>query len=406
MNRMEFTVPTLLLTGTMPGDSGVGDIYLKSLLDYLGNPNVALAHVSESTQKDLQPRIDGMVYRGFRSAYRRWRETPRWCGVLLEAAKEVFVQCTDEARIATEIIAFAQSRKVQFVWAVLDTPPMFRIASRVSQALNVPLITTIWDPPSGVSRLHVRNTLVRMLDRRAFEKTMAHASGAAVISKRMADEYASQFGVPVSVVRYGLAPDAVRSMHPCQPVTDEFRIAFCGSVYAEEEWAALFGALDSIRWSSQGVPVRLIVAARELPRLKLNGPANVTLLGWRSTEEVEALLRTCHAGYLPYWFAADYSESVRLCFATKLSSYLAADLPVLYHGPQDSAVADFIVRYQVGACCHTLNSANIVHSIADLQGDERRSMFTDGIRCAVQEELNADVFVSRFQELLLKASIV
>jgi hypothetical protein len=400
MPEIQFFTPILLLSGTMPGDNGVGDIYLSSLLDHLRNPNVHIAHVSERNHYNLRPDINGRVYCGFRSAYSRFRHLPRWCGVLLETAKELLIQFTDENRVAREITEFAQLQNVEFVWAVLDSPPMFRIARKVATELKVPLVVTVWDPPSGVSRLYVRNTLVRFLDRQGFVKTMAIASGAAVISDRMADEYAAKFRIPVAIVRYGLSPCHAQSVNACLPVADEIRIAFCGSVYAAEEWAALLAALDSFDWKCNGVPVRLLVATRELPRIKVTGPANITLLGWRSSADVEALLQTCHVGYLPYWFSQEYSESVRLCFATKLSNYLAAGLPVLYHGPRSSAVADFVDRYQLGVCCGSLDRTGIMHAIAALTDTEERLKFSVGIRLAVQQELNSDVFLSRFCSLL------
>ena len=124
-------------------------------------------------------------------------------------------------------------------------------------------------------------------------------------------------------------------------------------------------------------------------------------------EEVIDRMCGCDFAYLPYWFHPAYAESVRLCFPTKLTTYLTAGCPMFYHGPENAAVVDFFDRFRIGRCCHTLSVPQIAEQLETMALDENgRLKMKSQIRLAVDEELNLQVFHRRFHELIFGEQLV
>jgi glycosyltransferase involved in cell wall biosynthesis len=289
------------------------------------------------------------------------------------------------------------------IWAVLNSPLLFRLASRIGAHLDVPMLGTIWDPPEGIGLHFGLDRLSRRLSRRHFANALRRCTRVSVISERMQAEYRALHGIESIVLRHGIAPREQHRIDAAESSLDgELRIGFCGSLYAHSEWHALLKGLDQLGWQSNGRKIRLIVAGKNVPRVFASSPAQFEFLGWRPMDEVVERLSACHFNYLPYWFHPAYTESVRLCFPTKLTAYLTAGRPVLYHGPRDAAVVDFFSRFPVAECCHSLEAGSVADSIRRLANlpDEAYASMIEAGRRAVQEELNLDVFLARFCELM------
>jgi glycosyltransferase involved in cell wall biosynthesis len=172
-----------------------------------------------------------------------------------------------------------------------------------------------------------------------------------------------------------------------------------GSIYARKEFLALLDALDVLGWTVSGrrVRVRLLASAFQIERRRA---ANIEFLGYRTEAEAMPLLAEADVGYLPYWFDPYFSLSVRYCFPSKLSSYLAAGLPVLFHGPSDSSVARFFKDYPVGLCCHEPGPDAVAGVIRAFAGKAAGEEFIRERRRALEEQFDMDVFVRRSAELL------
>jgi hypothetical protein len=300
--------------------------------------------------------------------------------------------------VIQDFVRFGRQHRVDKVWAVLNSPLLFRIAPRVAEALNVPLVVMIWDPPEGVGLLFGLDALSRALATKHFGAAMARAERCAVISERMDVEYRVRYGTDNVLVRHGIASSEARRTR--ERDESELRIGFCGTLYAEREWQALLTALEQLEWMAEGKPIRLIVAGPRIPPLTSRTPARIDYLGWRNLSDTLDLLAGCHFAYFPYWLDSTYAQSARLCFASKLTTYLTAGLPVLYHGPRDAAVVEFLTRFPAAECCHSVDPAAVARAILALAASERRERLATAARLAVSEELNVTIFRRRFHQLI------
>ena len=114
-----------------------------------------------------------------------------------------------------------------------------------------------------------------------------------------------------------------------------------------------------------------------------------------------ALLAQCDILYCPYWFSAEFQEEARLSFPSKLTTYLAAGRPVLFHGPAYSSPAVFLERERAGICCTSSEPSAVVGALTTIATNgELRATLTKNGRLAWQERLSVRAQRAEFARFL------
>lgn len=393
----------LLLTGTVPSGREVGGILLRELVAALppGRLCCAVLHGRLDGETLADPDAPGFPVLS--------RPLPFVAGADWRAGRPERV-CTHlrfrcarhfgERRLLREVVAFGREQRVELVWAALTRPPLYRLAPLVAQGLGVPLVTSVWDPPDSVC-LNLRyDRLATRAAWRDFDRALAASLRCGVISENMAAEYTRRYGLPAVVVRLGVPPQLRRPVGTRLHHQDRVTIGFAGAVYALREWQTLLAALDEADWQIAGRKVVLRVLARsvagELPR-----GGHVEWLGWRPVDQTVRLLSECDLNYLPYWFDRRRHNAVRLCFPTKLTTYLATGRPVLYHGPAEASPVAFFERFPLAFRCHRLQSSELRATLCEAVSDPQAyAAAAAAINAAIDEELNETQCRARLAELL------
>jgi glycosyltransferase involved in cell wall biosynthesis len=216
----------------------------------------------------------------------------------------------------------------------------------------------------------------------------------------MREEYRRRYGRDSVVLIHGAHPSlrhppATALRHP-----GELVIGVAGNLYSATEWYALLRALDTVNWTVADRRVRIRVMGPDLV-LYRQRKINIEFLGWRPMREALDLLAETDLAYLPYFFDERFRLTVKLCFPTKLTAYLASGLPVLFHGPEDSAPVRFFGRYPIGICCHTLESQGIVQCLRRFVEDP--VFYSQAVQAgtrALDEELDLRIFLERFAAMI------
>jgi len=294
----------------------------------------------------------------------------------------------------------AQNFNVDMIWAPLILPTLIYMAKRLADDLRLPLITSVMDPPERPAFDKRIDSLSTHTMQRIFVETLQRSERCSVASWAMKEEYETRYGVNSVVLIHGVHPNLI---HP--PATqlagkETLVIGFAGLMYAHNEWKALLEALSSVDWRIDKRKIIVRVLSEWVP-IQAKGRLHIELLGWRSLKETIDIMSSVDIAYVPYWFDKAMSSSVRLCFPNKLSAYLAAGRPVLYHGPEDASPAQFIKKYGVGTCCHSCRKSDIIKSLTHFVS--HTDLYAQAARqahLAVEQELNLRVFLRRFAELL------
>jgi glycosyltransferase involved in cell wall biosynthesis len=320
-----------------------------------------------------------------------------WLTVFL---RQIWVRLFRVPRLCRAAAAFARLQRVEILWVVLNSPTLVHMASRLARDLGIPLVVTVQDPPERWAEESRFDWLSRWILLRRFAEAIHMAERLGTASENMRDEYRRRYGKDSEVLIHGAHPSlrhlpAAVLRHP-----GELVIGVAGNLYSATEWYALLRALDSVNWIISDRRVRIRVLGPDLV-LYRQRCANIEFLGWRPMPEAVALLAETDLAYLPYFFDERFRLTVKLCFPNKLTAYLAAGLPVLFHGPEDSSPARFFGQYPIGACCHTLAPEEIMKCLRRFVDDPvfyRQSAEAGGR--ALDEELNVDVFLRRFAAMV------
>ncbi len=396
------TVPrVLLLTGTPPGYPQSAGVFLQDLC--LSYPRdkifcfavilpIALPFMEDlkwlPTAYTVRPRQRGIAQFG--------ANIDNMSGFLLRR----YAKLIHEPSLVNRIVQFGKQHNIEMVWAVLNAPILINITGRVATGLGARLVNTIWDPPEFRSKELSFSRFEHNSFMREFANVLLMSERCGVASEAMAEEYKKRYGVESVVLIHGVHPNLMKPAAKELSSDSQFTIGFIGAWYAKNEWLALLSALSSVNWRIEGRNVIVRVLSTDLSVRGYDG-IHIEYLGWRSVEETVDLLSQVDIAYLPYWFDETYSLSVRLCFPNKLSTYLAAGRPVLFHGPEDSSVARFLRRFPAGLCCHSLESTEIIDSLRKFIVDkEFYASATHAGQAAREQELNLRVFRQRFASLI------
>jgi len=282
---------------------------------------------------------------------------------------------TSKARIrslARSAISFGKEFGPDLLWCILEGQTLIRLALPVAKGLNIPLHTQVWDPPGWWFREHKIDFITAGRIKRHYEKALRSSACVAAASWAMAEQYGKDYGVRAVPVVPGLGVGLARPVGTEVHARPEFLIGVAGQLYASAEWKSLISALDAVQWSLAGRKVRIRLLGRDFA-VTTHKQACIEFLGWHSQEETIRLLSEADVLYCPYWFDPVFETEARLCFPSKLITYLASGRPVLFHGPSYASPSRFLKENDAAVFCHTLAPDGVIDRLQSLFSD--RSLY-------------------------------
>jgi len=389
----------LLLSGTAPGDNGVGAIILRDLCRMLPKESLCAFLIAPAAMTIRSgEELSWLPFQTARDC--DWKLSGSRMGRLLKWPINAIRNRRQVRKLVGEAASFARLHKVELIWAVLDSPTTIAIARKVAKELGIPYVAMIWDdihhnlPYFGVYRLSQLGLL------REWEQTLRHASRCAVIGETMKAEYDREYGTDAIILRHGVSPDLIRRPAPIPSVGGPIRIGFIGSVTAGTAFQAFIRALDMNGWRLCGREVHLKLAGHRFD-LRCHHAANIEYLGWRSLQESIAMLSESDINYLPQPFEHQLQSMSQLSFPTKLTSYLAAGRPVLLHCPETASLFRFFQEHPFGAWMGSLEPTEIVAKLEQLLTDQQA--YSDCVRAgrvALEQEFSSTRFHESFAKFM------
>lgn len=302
-------------------------------------------------------------------------------------------------RIVDEAVSLGKAHGVDRVWAILHEPAVVLSARQLAHRLGVPLYTTVWDPQEYVLRSRGGDRVSLSSVMNEFGAALAESKACTVMSEAMAEEYRQRYGARCVILRLGIPAERIRQPLKAPQTPGIFRLIFAGHMYCEQEWLALLRALEHCDYRVGGREIQLVVVGGTAS-LRSSRPCRIEFLGRRTASETLELVAAADGGYLPYWFDEEHAYPARLSFPTKLSTYLGAGIPVLYHGPYRSSVTEFLSRYNVGVAWTSADPSGMTSAMERLCDDTTYSVYADAISSAVSHEFTSDVMLQRYEEFM------
>ena len=196
---------------------------------------------------------------------------------------------------------------------------------------------------------------------RRLAEVWREADARLVISEAMGREYCRRFGDrPWEMVTDGLktVPDA-----PKRRPKKRLRVYFAGAVHLSYHgnFHALADALS--RFAAERPDWNVSLTVRGYPP-EMRATIPITTLPWGTEQDMARDMEDADLLYLPLPFGQEDASFVRFSLSTKMVTYLGSGLPILYHGPEESAARQMLAERGAALCLPTLDAGEMAQELA------------------------------------------
>lgn len=362
--------------------SFVQDNQLVMLNEWNGFQNIIDAHPPESP-------LDLFKVKG------RWLFT--W---LLSFVLYFFNRLIACSRATKRIQSIVIKSKIERVLVVLNSPFMINLASELIKKGHS-VYAIVWDPPESlITGLFLPKIIARFL-LMDFRSVIKNSVMLGTASYGMRSEYCAKYNKDSVVLIHSLPVNLFEKPKKALVSMKGLSIGFAGNLYATKEWEALIKALNTVDWSIADHKVKIEVLGNGLTIYQTNPNMQITFWGWRDLKETIRLMSKVDIGYLPYWSDDNHTPITTLTFPNKISVYLAAGIPILYHGHSLGSPAQFLSKYPVGLGCYSLDPNEIIKNLEAFVLN--RNFFIESakfIQKARLDEFNLDKFQFQFNKFM------
>jgi hypothetical protein len=176
----------------------------------------------------------------------------------------------------------------------------------------------------------------------ALREAWQNAAARFVICRPLGEEYCRRYGEQ----DYLLITDGVERIAdaPRHRVGRDLQIYFMGLFHLDYEpnLKVLLAAVARLQHEGTGKLSVVLRCGGVRPRLIKSYENFVRILPFASEAEVQSDMERADLLYLPLPFGKKYELFVRYSLSTKMVTYVASGIPILYHGPPDAAVHNLL----------------------------------------------------------------
>ncbi|WP_440885586.1 hypothetical protein [Vibrio campbellii] len=347
----------LILTSTVPGSGGVGDIYIKNIISGFEASKFMRVSIIKGVKKDFSCSWEGMqsnVINIKKSHY------PIVSSYLFNKFSK-----NDINELSKKLINYIDELEVDKIWVTLSSPEVITLISEVARVRKIKIYSTIWDVPEYLLQNNNFDPILKRKIKATFNEVLECSEKISVIDEGMKSYLAPELQKKSIIIRNGVTFPQDYSLNEKRKEQDVIKIAFAGSIYAKKEWNALIRSLISCNFTINNKRVEVVCIGR-LPRFGIVKDRRIEFLPFMPNDEVLKVLSQCDIGYVPYWFSNRKRLIVTTSFPGKVSSYISVGLKILFHGPEISSVNDFLLNTNVGVSCVRTDKNNILTSISEV----------------------------------------
>lgn len=397
-------VPKLLvLSASLPGTGHGGGVIQDALLQDYPRDRYMCASLNPPPWQ-VRPEQNPASLTGVPLLAAPLTPEPRWRGTrfYLPVVRALSFFFVSPWRVR-QLVAFGRRHGAELVWAEFQGETLL-LAARVAAGLRVPLVGTIWDDPEGWLADGNYDPLSRRLLLVRFREAMRVARRVSVVSSAMQEAYHQEYGLQSLILRYGHDPEDCGPYPPRRYPREDITVGFAGSVYGEDAWRGFLEAVARLNAGGSWPPVKIKIFGSDAFPYRHEG-VEVACQGWLPMQELLRRLAEVDFCYLPYWFMPSRRRHAEFSFPTKLTTYLAAGRPILYHGPEYAEASRIVRTWGLGLRVHSLAGEEIDAAVTRLARD--RDLQEDCQQAAAKAcrlEFNSTVMKRNFAGLIGIAS--
>jgi hypothetical protein len=373
----------LLITDVLPTNKHTAGVVLQQFFAQIPLNYELLTYCLHSDalpSYEVSTRITGKM-RWTRKPAERWFG-PRLLKVLFEKISE-----SEAKLISKDIFEQISRNKPDLIFLVLQGQTMFRIGIALHK-YGIKFSTFNWDPLSWW--LHHNKSPKRNLQLLHEIHTALNSSGIHILPNPSFANYLKlEFN---NFVVFNLAHEKMGKNHKDEAKL--LRVCFSGQPYAAREIEFFIKTLDSLDWTIGDFNVELHVFGNSV----LGISPHIFHHGWKDPTKLIGYLSFFDCALLPYPSEIAFKEVSKFSFPSKLSTYIAANLPVIYLGPETNP---FSMKQKKSIQLVNMNDREgLISSLKNLK--YRRDAFSQNIEELFESEFSLTAqksVVDKFFEL-------
>jgi glycosyltransferase involved in cell wall biosynthesis len=216
------------------------------------------------------------------------------------------------------------------------------------------------------------------------------ASARFVISEALGREYCERYGAR----DYHVVTDGLTDVTPPRVDSDEseLRIYFMGLFHMayERNLRALLDGVEIFQRQHPSIAVRLTCRCEHIRSQVTDGAIAVTILPFANEAQVRRDMESADLLYMPIPFGAAHEKFARYSLSTKMVTYAGSGVPILYHGPANSAAYDLLSRNNAAVLLTSLAPDEIAQALAGLTSQIRTKIASNALALAEREFMLVD----------------
>ena len=273
----------------------------------------------------------------------------------------------------------------------------FHLAWRAARERGCRVVMSVHDD------IHYTLAKTHPLRKEALEKmgeVWRDADHVFAISQELGDAYASRYGDrPYEIITDGL--DKINDA-PTPIVPSRLNVYYMGTFHYtyRDNLRALTRALSAIQREQPDLKISLTLRCDSLEKgIDSAFPARV--LPFASQETVVDDMAHADLLYLPLPFGPAHEEFIRYSMSTKMVSYLASGVPILFHGPKDAAAGRLLERHHAALTSFSLDESALVGLLKSINDSQTRNAMVENALMLARTSFPLEVLRQRFLKGLL-----
>jgi glycosyltransferase involved in cell wall biosynthesis len=224
----------------------------------------------------------------------------------------------------------------------------------------------------------------------AMREAWCNASARFVISEALGREYCERYGAR----DYHVVTDGLSDLTPARVDTDssELRIYFMGLFHMayERNLRALLEGVGIFERQHPSISVRLTCRCEYIRPQVVAGAKAVTVLPFANEAQVRRDMESADLLYMPIPFGAAHEKFARYSLSTKMVTYAGSGVPILYHGPANSAAYNLLGGNNAAVLLTSLAPDEIAQTLAGLTGQARADIAVNALALAERQFMFVD----------------
>lgn len=279
-----------------------------------------------------------------------------------------------------DLIKLIDDNNIKSIWFFANSLEAIIIGQKLINSIkpyNINYNVFVWDSIEYIIQSRKISKKNKTKINSYYLEILDNADNIACISKGMQENLIKMLNYtqPQQIDKFSILPFPITSFkRNIDYETNKLfiNIVFVGSTYCWKEWNAFIRSLDKKKWIINnkkvflhvfGVPNIRSQLYKYREQIKYHQPVK--------HDDLVTELSKYNYAYLPYFYDENKMTTVTTSLPGKLSTYVEAKLPIIFHGPVYSSAALLINEYNLGSIVTNRDSIDLEEVIKDLKRVEK-----------------------------------